>query len=200
MLLAPSGMSVAGGLEVEANSTEAQAEELLMQHGFAPVVDPLDSEDGVEAEITSSDSGSFEVTLTKSGASGFAVICTGITGANAVREPHYSTGAGGAIYKTVIKCTGVGLSSVKLRVQGLLTYGPASSRQVVDTKFVQRAKTSEYRNVAVNGKAETFYTPKKGSNGGRGTGWWRATSTWYFIVDGKYSTLGSQMVTTWRRI
>ena len=44
------------------------------------------------------------------------------------------------------------------------------------------------------------YTPKQGENGGRGTGFWRATATWYFEVGGQLSTVGSQTKTVWKTI
>lgn len=66
--------------------------------------------------------------------------------------------------------------------------------------FSRRASSDQTQTITVNGAEKTYYTPKTGLNGGRGTGYWRATSTWYFVVDGKYSTVGSHTKTVWKAI
>ena len=117
-----------------------------------------------------------------------------------MRDPHYSSGAGGAIYKTVLKCTGTGLASVNVRTQGLLTFAPSSSSTNTNVTFSTRARSDQTQAITVNGGEVTYYTPKTGSNGGSGTGFWRNTSTWYFVVNGNYSTVGSQTKTIWKTI
>lgn len=131
--------------------------------------------------------------------SNYSITCTGMNG-TAVNNPHYSKGAGGAIYKTTIQCQGYGRTSVPVRVQGLLSFDPASSWNEVAGTFYTRAKSDQVQWVSVNGPAKTFYTPKVGSNGGTGMGYWRATSTWYFDVDGRNSTVGSQTKTVFKKI
>ncbi len=94
-----------------------------------------------------------------------------------VDQPHFSSGAGGAIYKTRISCTGYGLATVSVKVNGLLRYDYASSSTDTGNIVWQtRASSSQTQTVVVNGISKTFYTPVAG-NGGRGTGFWHATST-----------------------
>lgn len=51
----------------------------------------------------------FEVQITRAGSRAMHVTCTGAnSGGKALATPHYSKGAGGAIFKTNIKCTGYG--------------------------------------------------------------------------------------------
>jgi hypothetical protein len=94
-----------------------------------------------------------------------------------VNNPHFSAGAGGAIYKTDVTCTGTGLASVTVRQRGLLSFAPTDT-----SPLTKRAESDYPQQVAVNGKATTFYTPQEGSNGGRGNGYWVATSTWQIIA------------------
>lgn len=198
---------VGAGVAVPAYAAEepgvdpgAEATRVLQQQGYSTAPeDFLPSE--ATPSLSSADSSSATETVTlRSSASGYAVVCKGTTSSNAVRDPHYSKGAGGAIFKTVLKCTGTGLASVKVRTQGLLTFAPSASSTNTNVTFSRRASSDQTQTITVNGAEKTYYTPKTGLNGGRGTGYWRATSTWYFVVDGKYSTVGSHTKTVWKAI
>lgn len=96
-----------------------------------------------------------------------------------VHNPHYSRGAGGAIYKTGLKCSSAGVSkSVKVRLRGLLALRPASSSTATPGKQQKRATSDQTVTVTANtGKWTTYYTPRTGSNGGTGKGFWIATTT-----------------------
>lgn len=154
-----------------------------------------------DVDINTAPKGAFKVTLTRSGASGYRVVCEGAgKKKQAVNDPHPSKGAKGAIYKTRVECHGHGLSSINLRVRGLLRFAASKDPDNTDVKFHTRAKSLEHRHVTVNGASETFYTPREGKNGGHGTGFWRATSTWMFNVNGHPSTVGSQTKTAWKKI
>ncbi|WP_298741103.1 hypothetical protein [uncultured Microbacterium sp.] len=173
-----------------------EATRILQEQGYSTTPDSF-----VSSRVTVAEDGSsFTVKLEKAGASGFSVVCGGTTSDNAVRDPHYSSGAGGAIYKTEIWCSGTGLATVNVRTQGPLTFVPSSSSTNTNVTFSKRAGSDQTQTVVVNGTGKTYYTPLTGSNGGRGTGFWRATSTWYFVVNGVYSTVGSQTKTVWKTI
>jgi hypothetical protein len=127
--------------------------------------------------------------------SAYKVACTG-----QIQDPHYSKGAGGAIAKLNVKCTGTGVSVVTVRTQGLLTFGASSSPTQKKGVIMGTRATSDYsRSLNVNGKDEVFYLPHPGSNGGRGTGFWRATFTWQ-ISSLPGATVGSDTKTIWRAI
>lgn len=190
------GSAASAATPGEGSQTERESTQILIEAGYATTPESFESEGVTPA----SDETTFSIPLERAGASGYSVVCSGTTSDNAVRDPHYSSGAGGAIYKTVIKCTGTGLASVNVRTQGLLTFAPSSSSTNTNVTFSQRATSDQTQNITVNGTEKTFYTPKTGSNGGRGTGFWRATSTWYFTVNGNYSTVGSQTKTVWKTI
>ncbi|UNX53830.1 hypothetical protein MF406_12685 [Georgenia sp. TF02-10] len=128
-------------------------------------------------------------------ATGYRVVCKG-----SVEYAHLSRGAGGAVSKIRITCTGSGLSSVNVRVQGLLQFARSSSPNNTNVNFVQRASSDQWQRVIVNGSAVTFYLPEVGGNGGRGTGFWRSTGTWYFKHPGGDSTVGSDTVTVFKTI
>lgn len=89
-----------------------------------------------------------------------------------VHEPHFSKGAGGAIFKTSVTCRGSGVPEVQVRVRGYLSFAPTPSGERTG-----RASSDETQSVALNGPPVVFYTPKVGSNGGRGNGAWFATAT-----------------------
>lgn len=110
-----------------------------------------------------------------------------------VNDPHYSDtsagqdgSTGGAIFKTVITCTGTGAATVDVRVKGglFLDYAesPTSNNGVT---WIKRAESSQIQTIAVNGKSKTFYTPLKGGNGGYGRGFWSATATWQIVSPGE---------------
>lgn len=117
-----------------------------------------------------------------------------------VRETHYSTGAGGAIYKNGVKCTGTGLATVSVRVRGILQLDYATSP--TDTSpivWVQRATSDQTRTVTVNGGELIYYTPLPGSHGGTGTGFWYGHST-IQIVAPSVGTVGSGSYIKWKTI
>jgi hypothetical protein len=133
------------------------------------------------------------------------VVCTGAqkkpTG---VEAPHLSSGllkkgVRGVIYKTVLRCTGTGLTSVRLTVNGLLRFAPASSPSITKVSWSTRATSTESRTTQVNGASQTFYTPSYvGNHGGTGRGYWSATSTWY-AESGRYrSNTGTATYLDWR--
>jgi hypothetical protein len=124
----------------------------------------------------------------------YKVACTG-----QIQDPHFSTGAGGAIAKLNVKCTGTGASAVTVRTRGLLTFAASSSPSQTKVTFGTRATSDYSQSVTVNGKEVTFYLPQPGSNGGRGTGFWRATFTWQ-ITSLPGATVGSDTKTIWRAI
>lgn len=127
------------------------------------------------------------------------MTCTGSC-KNAVNDTHLSKPAGGAVFKTVLKCTGYGLDSVNVRTRGALTFAPSKSATNTKVSFRERGTSDLSQKITVNGKAVTYYTPGVGKNGGRGTGFWRATATWQFMVGDKYSTVGSQTRTLWKTV
>lgn len=121
-----------------------------------------------------------------------------------VDNPHYSKGAGGAIYKSRYKCESKGVSTtVKLRVRGLLSLYPASKNGGKAGKAQSRAKSDANITVKANtGFSNPYYTPKTGYNGGRGTGYWNATST---LIINSHPSLsgkrtGSNSKTVWKKI
>ncbi|MHB1289867.1 hypothetical protein [Georgenia sp.] len=155
----------------------------------APLVGQTES---VPATVSGSDLFTGGVTIASSG---YSVTCTGV-----VEYPHYSSGSGGAISKIRITCKGSGLASVNVRVQGLMLFAASPSSTYTNVTFVTRATSDQTQSVTVNGAEKTFYLPKVGSSGGRGTGFWRATGTWYFDAPAGPSTVGSQTVTIFRTI
>ena len=136
----------------------------------------------------------FEVQITRAGSRAMHVTCTGAnSGGKALATPHYSKGAGGAIFKTNIKCTGYGAATVRMRGQGLLSFAPAkNANDTANKTFKSRATSDYWQTLTVNGPKKTFYTPKTGSTGGVGKGFWINTSTWYFHAAGVTSTVGSE--------
>lgn len=105
-----------------------------------------------------------------------------------IDNPHYSNGAGGAIYKSDVSCTGTGVPSVTVRQRGLLSFAATDT-----SPLIPRAESDYPQEVAVNGKPKTFYIPASG-NGGRGTGYWVATSTWQIIAPGLSNPASGQRV------
>lgn len=117
-----------------------------------------------------------------------------------VRDPHYSSGAGGAIYKNAVRCTGSGLATVRVRVRGILQLDYATSP--TDTSSItwwQRATSDQTQTVTVNGAEKIYYTPQTGSNGGRGTGFWYGHST-IQITGPLVGTVGSGSKIVWKTI
>jgi hypothetical protein len=176
----------------DSSDPAVESARILAELGYDNSVESLDGTETVDFSTTAD--GGQEIRIQ---AASINVVCKG---SPAVRDPHYSIGAGGAIYKTVLSCTGTGASSVSVRVQGLLTFGQAASQYDVDNvKFVTRGTSDQTQVIQVNGASKTYYTPKVGSNGGTGKGFWRATSTWY-ISSPIQGTVGSQTVTIFENI
>lgn len=123
-----------------------------------------------------------------------AIVCSGVP-----QNPHYSSGAGGAISKLDVTCTGTGFSSVKLKVQGILQFAASSSKSDPGGAYITRSSLNgNPTDVPVNGPSTTWYLPPIGSNGGVGTGWWHAYYTYYFTApNGGLSTVGTKEVELW---
>lgn len=121
---------------------------------------------------------------------GWAATCTG-----ANQDPHYSTGAGGVIYKTDISCKGYGVTQVNVRYQGGLTFAPSIGCSTSNLAWRTRAQSDYYQWIGVTtiGAVKTFYAPRPGSHGGEGLGWWGTSSTWYFTHSGVRSTIGKHV-------
>jgi hypothetical protein len=110
-----------------------------------------------------------------------------------VDAAHLSNGAGGAIFKTYVRCIGSGAATVTVRQRGLLSFA------ATPTSTLGPRATSDYsQNYVVNGAEVPFYTPKEG-NAGHGSGYWVSTSTWQITVPGMGS-VGSDTTTTQRTI
>lgn len=92
---------------------------------------------------------------------------------------------------------------MKLRVRGLLSLYPASKNGGKAGKAQSRAKSDANITVKANtGFSNPYYTPKTGCNGGRGTGYWNATST---LIINSHPSLsgkrtGSNSKTVWKKI
>lgn len=123
--------------------------------------------------------------LYRASGAGWSVSCAGRND-----DAHFSSGPGGAIFKTKVTCTGHGVARVSIRYQGRLNFAPSAGCSTSSLAWRLRAQADYTQSVEVNGSARTFYTPRTGS-GGRGTGWWGMSSTWYFVHDGVVSTTGS---------
>lgn len=96
-----------------------------------------------------------------------------------INNPHYSKNAGGAIYKSQVKCSSSGVStSVKLRLRGLLALRPASSKTAKPGKQQVRGRSDQTVTVRANkGTWSTYYTARTGSHGRTGKGFWTGTTT-----------------------
>jgi len=125
-------------------------------------------------------------TLSASG-SGWWATCSGLN-----MDPHYSSGAGGVIFKTDINCKGEGVVQVNIRYQGHLQFAPSIGCYDQGLQWQTRATADYYQWVGVSttGIVKRFYTPKTG-HGGEGLGYWKASATWYFYHNGVRSTIGS---------
>lgn len=86
-----------------------------------------------------------------------------------MNEPHYSSGAGGAIYKITGNCskTGIGLASqVSIGMYAKLTLNGNL-----------RASRYGFMVIPTTNVKTTWYVPTTGKNGGRGYGVWKAHAT-----------------------
>lgn len=118
-----------------------------------------------------------------------------------IEYPHWSNGAGGTIFKTYVRCTGWGLATVRVTVNGWLGFLPSSTGQLPSNPaFFQRGTSSQTQTLTVNARNELpFYTPGVGSHAGWGTGFWRASFRG-FISSPRQSAVSGQVVTVWRSI
>lgn len=150
--------------------------------------------EGATVDAAKATGSEFGIQLTRAGARAMHVTCTGAsTGGKALATPHYSKGAGGAIFKTSSKCTGYGAATVRLRGQGLLSFASAkNSNDTANKTFKSRAMSDYWQTITVSGPAKIFYTPQTGKHGGVGKGFGINTSTWYFNAAGVTSTVGSE--------
>lgn len=136
-----------------------------------------------------------ETTFTFSGPSpmsrsGYAqVTCTA-----QLDYPHKSTGAGGALAKTRISCTGTGLSTVSVRNVGGVLFRTGASGTLTE-----RARSAYNQTITVNGGAVTYYIPQTG-NGGTGNGYWFNTSSWQIQTPMGNGTVGSNTAFIFRNI
>lgn len=109
-------------------------------------------------------------------------------------NPHYSSGAGGVIYKTRVVCTGTGSypASVTIRVRGGLFWDSAQYNGDTSNgiSWAQLRTSDESRTVLVNGSTNTFYTPRSGEIGAYFTGHYQGTST-VEITSPTGQTIGS---------
>jgi hypothetical protein len=119
--------------------------------------------------------------------SGWSVSCSGTN-----EHAHYSAGAGGAIFKTRVSCTGYGVGAVYVNLNGLLQLAPTAvpACNTSGLSWGTRASSSQGQWVTVNGGQATYYTPVAG-NGGTGSGWWSMSSTFWFTHAGVTSNVGS---------
>lgn len=122
------------------------------------------------------------------------IVCSGT-----LQYPHLSSGAGGAIAKIDIKCTGSGATHAQVRVRGLLSFAASKSKTDTKVTFVKRGESNQTQKVAVNGGKVTYYIPQVGKNGGHGAGFWRVTATWQIVSPGT-GTVGSDTATIWKTI
>ena len=106
-------------------------------------------------------------------------------------DAHYSSNAGGAVFKTRITCTGNVNPQVFVQYQGRLQLAWAVCPGTSNLVWFERATSKYGQWVDVNGGAKTFYTPQPGSSGGRGAGWWAMSSTFCFVYSGVTSSVGS---------
>lgn len=120
----------------------------------------MKSADQGESTVASS-----EIGTTDSGFQG--VACTG--GLDFV---HYSNGAGGAIFKVRVNCTGTGLDRVNVRLRGLISFSPT-----VDGNLQKRAESDQTRTITVNAASPTTYYVPVSGNAGVGNGYWVRTAT-----------------------
>ena len=207
-LLLPLGAILAAALTLAAPATAAPLPtsqlEPLASDPTAPVlpedvwdqIDPDDPRlgDGITIESTPTRG---ELSNRRSGVTPQAVtvpsgkaLCTG-----KIEAPHYSTGAGGAIAKVRVTCTGSGWTTVEVRVRGLLSFqsSPGAPR-------VARATSDKTQTVTLNATTPvTYYIPDLGSHGGTGSGYWYVTQT-IQIVSPVLGTVGSETVIFQRNI
>lgn len=111
---------------------------------------------------------------------------------------HYSFGAGGAIFKTAVKCTGTGIPTVSVRLNGYLGFAPSPGPSYPATGPIQnRASSTQVQTITVNGPGVIYYTPIAG-NGGTGTGSWIRTVTGEIVAPvGGVKTPGSNTKVNW---
>lgn len=136
------------------------------------------------------------ITLTVESAQKAAAAATAVC-TLAPHNAHYSFGAGGAIFKTTVTCTGTGIPTVSLKLNGQLSFAPSPGPTYPQTGPTQiRASSTQVQTIIVNGPAVTFYTPMTG-NGGTGTGSWIRTVTGEIVAPVGVNTPGSSTKVNW---
>lgn len=117
------------------------------------------------------------------------MVCSGTN-----HNPHYSPRAGGTIFKTTITCTGSGSPppAVYVYYAGVQRFAPSIGCYTGNLQWQTRGDSSYGQWVPLNDPT-TFYTPRTG-HGGEGLGWWGASTTWYFYLNGVRSTTGSHVI------
>lgn len=165
------GLTGASSLGKAGDRSQITVDDLMVTLGSTTALGGTATLDNNAADGPRSDSSSIAL---KSAASSvvWKVSCTG-----AVDDPHYSSGAGGAIYKTRITCRGTGSGYPK--TVAVTAEGGLGFTKHLNGAYGDRAYSKYTQTVTVNGGTVTFYTPKSG-NGGRGTGYWLAASIWSF--------------------
>lgn len=110
-------------------------------------------------------------------------LCTG-----KIQHPHWSKGAGGAVAKVNVTCTGTGWTAVDVRVRGLISFTATPNGTLV-----KRAESNKTQRVTLGGSEVVYYIPDVGSNAGSGNGYWVTTQT-IQIVGPVTGTVGSETV------
>lgn len=175
------GLAPAAGATPAERQNRGQAEAECFPNGC---------DSSAEAATTGEPSGGEATTMMASG-SGWWVTCEGKN-----HNAHYSSGAGGAIYKTDIWCYGQGVASVSVNYRGSLRYSYRPNCTTYSLSWATRASANYSQWVGVSpptnpsGIVKTFYTPRTG-HGGTGNGWWSMNSTWQFMANGVPSSVGS---------
>jgi hypothetical protein len=115
-----------------------------------------------------------------------------------IDDIHYSVGAGGAIFKTRVQCTGVGsITRVLVLFKCTIRFRPNGSSTYF-TRFSDQSGYSQWVNV--NGSAVTYYCPRPAlGNAGVGYGDWQGTAS-IQITYPQAGVPGSQTKTWFKNI
>ncbi|MGP5053381.1 hypothetical protein [Brachybacterium alimentarium] len=173
MIATPAQADASDGFDDAANAAEAEALS-------APAEDFLDFGDTLSVETQG-------ITSRSTGYKGIA--CTG-----QLDTTHYSKGAGGAIYKVKVKCTGTGLDRVNVRVRSILSFTPHAQGSPK-----KRAQADQIRTVTVGSPSPMVYYVPMSGNAGLGNGYWVKTTTMQITSPG-HGTVGSKTVSEKKNI
>ncbi len=117
------------------------------------------------------------------------IVCSGTT-----HYPHYSGGAGGAIYKLTVTCSGSGYSSVSVRVVCGLYFS------LSDGYYGTLRASDVYAQTVAVGGSRIFYCPRETvGHGGTGKGYWTALSSMQIVSPG-IGTIDTERVTIYKDI